>query len=336
MNSSWKLEKKGISEMAKSVYEKYAVRKPIYEAGPGIKKRQSPTMTFMSEKQTGAPYYIELGWIYDIPEPNPHIMEHVHDYDEIVLHWGGDHKRPQVLGGEIEFYIGGQPIAFNTTTGIFIPKGTPHGPLTWKKFEFPHIEMAMMLGTGDPFKGWGKSGIREEKAKLPKKTKDFDYEQYVIRSPMREAGGNFKSGRQSPTMTYMSRTQINVANYYIEFGWIWGIVDPSLPKMVHDNLDEIVLHIGGDPKDPEDLGADMEFGMGDDLLQFNKSFGMWIPKGVMHGPLRWHEVRKPHIEMAIMLGAGTMMEGWAGSFFGPDGKRMQIGQRPPAPPPPAK
>jgi hypothetical protein len=318
--------------MAKSVYEKYAVRKPIYEAGPGVKNRQSPTMTFMSEKQAGAPYYIQLGWINGIPEPNPHIHEHVHEYDEIVLHWGGDSKQPQVLGGEIEFFIGGQPITFNTTTGIFIPKGIPHGPLTWKRFDFPHIEMAMMLGTGDPFKGWARSGIKDPKKSPPKKVKDYDYEQYVIRSPMREAGGNFKSGRQSPTMTYMSRTQINVASTYIEFGWIWDIVDPPLPRMVHDNLDEIVLHIGGDSNDPEDLGADMEFGMGDDMLQFNKSFGMWIPRGVVHGPLRWHKVRKPHIEMAIMLGAGTMMEGWAGSFFGPDGKRMPAGQRPPPPP----
>lgn len=316
--------------MAESQYEKYAVRKPVYEAGAGYKGRQSPTMTFMSEKQTGAPYYIELGWIHDIPDPNPHIHEHVHDFDEIVLHWGGDYTQPQVLGGEIEFYIGGQPITFNTTTGIFIPAGVPHGPLTWKKFEFPHIEMAMMLGTGDPMKGWGQSGISEARTSLPKKTEKFDYEQYVIRSPMREAGANFTRGRQSPTMTYMSRTQINVANYYIEFGWIWDKVVPGIPKMVHEKLDEIVLHIGGDPNDPEDLGADMEFGMGDDMLQFNTSFGMWVPRGVVHGPLNWHEVRKPHIEMAIMIGGGTLMEGWGDSFFGEDGIRRRFGNRPPA------
>ena len=318
--------------MAESKYEKYAVRKPLYEAGSGYKGRQSPTMTFMSEKQTGAPYHIQLGWIYEMPNPNPHIHEHVHDYDEIVIHWGGDFKRPQVLGGEIEFYIGGQPITFNTTTGIFIPAGVPHGPLTWKKFEFPYIEMTLILGCGDMMKIWGRSGIQEAKKALPKKTKEFDYEQYVIRSPMREAGANFTSGRQSPTMTYMSRTQINVANYYIEFGWIWDKVVPGIPRMIHDNFDEIVLHIGGDPNDPEDLGADMEFGMGDDLLQFNKSYGMWVPRGVVHGPLNWHKVRKPHIEMAIMLGAGTLMEGWGGSFFGEDGVRMRFsGQRPPAP-----
>jgi hypothetical protein len=308
--------------MTASKYEKYAVRKPLYEVGSGVKNRQSPAMTLMSEKQTGAPYYIEVLWIYGMPKPNPNANEHVHDYDEIVLHWGGDYKQPQVLGGEIEFYIGGQPITFNTTTGIYIPKGVPHGPLTWKKFEFPHVEMVMMLGTGDLSKGWGKSGITEKKKTLPKKTKDFDYEQYVIRSPMREAGGGQK-GRQGPTMTYMSHTQINVANTYIEFGWIWDRVTPPLPRMVHKKFDEIVLHIGGDPKNPEDLGADLEFDMGDEKLVFDTTFGMWIPRGVVHGPLIWHKYRHPHIEMAIMLGAGTMAEGWSGSFFGRDGKRVK-------------
>jgi hypothetical protein len=308
--------------MPGSEYERYAVRKPLYEAGPGIKNRQSPTMTFMSGKQVPeANYYIELGWIYDMPEPNPHIFEHVHDYDEIVLHWGGNPEVPQDLGGEIEFYIGGQPITFNTTTGIFIPKGTPHGPLTWKKFRFPHIEMAMMLGTGDPFNGWGESGISKPKEGIPEKKDKFDYEQYVIRSPMREAGRGFKTGRQSPTMTYMSSTQINIAKYYIEFGWIWGVVKPGIPEMAHKKYDEIVLHIGGDPDNPEDLGGTMEFGMGGDTLQFDTSYGMYVPRGLRHGPLNWLEVHKPFIEMAIMLDCGTMAEGWGDSFFTPPGQR---------------
>ncbi|HJX13873.1 MAG TPA: hypothetical protein VJ377_10180 [Dehalococcoidales bacterium] len=306
--------------MPKSQYEKYAVKKPNYEAGSGYQGRQSPTMTFMSGKQVPeVSCYIELGWIYEMPSPNPHIHEHVHDYDEIVLHWGGNPEIPQVLGGEIEFWVGGQPITFNTTTGMFIPRGVPHGPLIWKKFEFPHVEMAMMLGTGDPFKGWGQSGIREPKKGLPVKKDKFDYEQYAIRSPLREAGPSFKEGRQSPTMTYMSRTQINIVNYYIEFGWIWDVPKPGIPEMRHDKWDEIVLHIGGDPANPEDLGADMEFGMGGDLLQFDTSYAMYIPKGLNHGPLNWHRVRKPHIEMAIMLGAGTVKEGWEGSFFGRPG-----------------
>jgi hypothetical protein len=300
--------------MASSKWERYAVRKPIYEAGPGVKNRQSPTMTFLSSQQVPeANYYIELGWIYGLPDPNPHIHEHVHDYDEIILHWGGNPKIPQVLGGEIEFYIGGQPITFNTTTGIFIPAGTPHGPLTWKKFEFPHIEMAMLLGTGDPTKGWGHSGISVPGTAQPQKKKDFDYEQYVIRSPLRESAGG-QTGRQQPTMTYMNRTQVNASNTYLEFGWITGMVKPGVPTMVHNKYDEIVLHIGGNPDQPEDLGGTMQFGMGDDLLEFNTSYAMFIPRGTRHGPLIWQEVHSPFIEMAIMLNCGTAQEGWKDSF----------------------
>ena len=54
----------------------------------------------------------------------------------------------------------------------------------------------------------------------------------------------------------------------------------------------------------------MTFGIGGKEYKFDKNFAVFIPKGVMHGPLIWHEVRRPHIEMAIMLGAGTIKEGW--------------------------
>ncbi|HUT67877.1 MAG TPA: hypothetical protein VMW86_04935, partial [Dehalococcoidales bacterium] len=54
--------------MARIDYEKYLVRKPIYEAGGGYKGRQSPTMTYMSGVQVpGVRYYIEMGWTFDMP-----------------------------------------------------------------------------------------------------------------------------------------------------------------------------------------------------------------------------------------------------------------------------
>jgi hypothetical protein len=300
-------------------FENYAVRTPLYETNHGIKGRQSPTMTFMSEKQTGAPYYVELGWVHGIPDPNPHLGEHVHAHDEILVHWGGDYTQPQVLGGEIEFYLGGQRITFNTTTAIFVPAGVRHGPLTWKAFDFPHVQMSLSLGTGVP----PEEHRAIEVETPPLKTDPFDYEQYVVRSPMREQGaGYFTAGRQAPTMTYMSRKQIPQVRNYIEFGWIWDIVEPPIRKMVHDKYDEIVLHVGGDPQNPEDLGADLEYGMGDEALMFDTSFGMWVPKGTVHGPLVWHAVRNPHVEMAVMLGAGNLREFWADSFFDEENRQQ--------------
>lgn len=138
--------------MAASQYERYLVRTPLREVGAQSKTkgRLIPSQTYMSNALVpGSNTYIEFGWIYDVPDPNPHIHEHYHDYDEIVIHIGSDWENPRDLGGEIEYGFNGEPLVFDTTTALFIPRGTKHGPLTWRKVTRPHIEMAIVLGTGD-------------------------------------------------------------------------------------------------------------------------------------------------------------------------------------------
>ncbi len=303
--------------MSERAFSRFLIQKPLYEVGSGIKNRQSPAMTFLSSRQIPeADCYLQLSWIYGIPQPNSHLPEHTHDRDEIILYWGGSPEKPQDLGGEIEVYIGGQPITVYTTTSKFIPKGTPHRAPVWQKFRFPHIQMSLLLGSGSP--PVEKKEERQHRASkdAPEKAGDFDYEQYVVRSPLREAGrGYYKSGRQCPTMTYLSENQVNAAHCYLEFGWIWDIVEPNIGEMVHRQVDEIVLHIGGDPRNPEDLGADLEVGMGGELFTVSRSNAAFIPKGLRHGPLTWKKVRKPHIEMAIMLGAGSLKAGWDDAFL---------------------
>jgi len=295
-------------------YEKYLVRKPAYEDLAGIKNRQSPVMTILSDKQVpGCNHYIEAGWIYDIPEPNSAFPERVNDYDEIIIHLGGDHRMPQVLGGDVDFFVGGQSITFNTSTSFFIPRGTPYGPVTWKKFQNPHLQIAIKCGTGKA----GTPGVAKNAP--PVKKKDFDYEQYAIRSPMREAGAEFTAGRTSPTMTMMSGVQIPGVKYYIEVGWTFGmpvsrIAGSGMPEMVHRKFDEIVLHIGGDPSHPEELGGEVEFYVGGQPLLFNTTSALFIPTSVKHGPLALKKYEKPHLVMAIMCGAGTIKEGWGDSF----------------------
>ena len=141
--------------MAKSSYSKYLVTKPIYEAGPPVKGRQSPSMTLMSNTLVpGCNMYIELGWIWEMPVPNPHVHEHSHGFNEIVLHIGGEPNNPEDLGGEIEFVVEGEPLVFDKTSALYVPAGTKHGPLTWRKFSRPHVEMAIMIGTGSYKEGW--------------------------------------------------------------------------------------------------------------------------------------------------------------------------------------
>jgi hypothetical protein len=137
--------------MAKNSFRKNLVNTPHYEVGGNqvIKGRQNPTMTFMSNDLVpGSNTYIEVGWVYEMPEPNPHIHKHAHNYDEIVLHIGTDPAKPEDLGAKIEFWVGGEKLVIDRTSALFIPKGVEHGPLTWDKVERPHIQMVVMPGAG--------------------------------------------------------------------------------------------------------------------------------------------------------------------------------------------
>ncbi len=139
--------------MAEKKYGKYMVKKPAREVNvmvPGkIKGREYPTMTYMSNDLVpGCNVYLEFSWIWAMPDPNPHILEHTHNYNELVLHIGSDPKNPEDLGAEIEYVLGGEPLIIDKTSAIFVPKGVKHGPLTWKSVDRPHIQMAIMLGAG--------------------------------------------------------------------------------------------------------------------------------------------------------------------------------------------
>jgi len=134
--------------MAKTRYGKYVVQKPAYEVIPKFEvKNRIPAMTLMSDNLVpGTKMYVETGWVLGMPDPNPHIGEHTHDYDEIILHIGTDPSNPEDLGGEIEIGMDGEPVTINKTSAIYVPKGVKHGPLIWKKFKKPHLEMTIMIG----------------------------------------------------------------------------------------------------------------------------------------------------------------------------------------------
>jgi len=136
--------------MSKKHIGKYLVSKPAYEVVPPFEvKGRIPAMTLMSNNLIpGSHMYVEAGWVLAMPDPNPHIGEHAHSYDEIVIHLGIDPKNPEELGAEIEFVVDGKPLSIEKTSSVFVPKGVKHGPLTWKRFDKPHLEMTIMIGAG--------------------------------------------------------------------------------------------------------------------------------------------------------------------------------------------
>jgi len=137
--------------MKESPQKKTLVTKPAYEVGrnTAVTGRRLPSMTYMSnEFVPGCDVYVEYGWIWAVPDPNPLIGEHTHDYDQIALHIGTDPKNPEDLGAEFEMVIDGETVTINKTHSLYLPKGLKHGPITWKRVDRPVIEMTITLGGG--------------------------------------------------------------------------------------------------------------------------------------------------------------------------------------------
>jgi hypothetical protein len=154
---------------------------------------------------------------------------------------------------------------------------------------------------------------------MPKKS----YKKNLVDKPAYEVGSQqVIKGRQNPTMTFMSNDLVPGSDTYIEIGWVYEMPSPN-PHIHNHSHDypEIVLHIGTDPKHPEELGGKIEFMVGGEKLVIDKTSALFIPKGVDHGPLTWKSVEKPHIQMVVMPGAGTVKESNPAGYIPADKKK---------------
>ena len=156
--------------------------------------------------------------------------------------------------------------------------------------------MAIMIGAGTAKEAWGeRSGIRKPKTELPRKTDGVDYEKYVVRKP---AHGHGACG-----LIVMDKDLVREADHHIELGWMRRTADGDVhgAEAVHDR-NEIIFHIGGDVNNPLDLGGEVVFVMGGQSLASAKTCGLWVPKGVEHGPFTLKRLEKPYIQMTFVIG----------------------------------
>lgn len=140
----------------------------------------------------------------------------------------------------------------------------------------------------------------------------------LIEEPLREVGAALAGvikGHTTPTLTWMSDELIPGYNAYMEYGWIWEMPEPNphIHEHTHD-YDEFIIHIGTDPHDPQDLGAEIEFVVGDTTFVITKTSTLFIPQGLKHGPVIWKRVDRPHIQMGIFPTVGDMRKTNVGGY----------------------
>jgi len=68
---------------------------------------------------------------------------------------------------------------------------------------------------------------------------------------------------------------------------------------VHD-FDEVLAVFGSNSEESHDLGAELEFWLGDEKHVITKSCIIFIPRGLQHGPIGFTRIDRPVFQFGIM------------------------------------
>lgn len=147
------------------------------------------------------------------------------------------------------------------------------------------------------------------------------YEKYIVRQPTRAQHGvslaawsTVPDSRTAPPFMFLQGGKpINGVNHMLEFMWIWKDTatgaTPEKPPHKQD-CDEIFLFLGTNRDDPNDLGAEVEFWLGEgdeaDKLTFNTSSLIYVPAKLLHLPIIYRRVKKPLLLIVIGINAGDL------------------------------
>jgi hypothetical protein len=148
---------------------------------------------------------------------------------------------------------------------------------------------------------------------------ESQYEKYVVRKPIPPDlsinWGRADLGIILPYFFLKPEGPLKEANTLLEYVWItedcaFGVTEEKPPHK--HNCEEIFLFLGTNPKDSDDLGAEVEFWLGEgeatEKIKCDTSAVIFIPKDLLHLPFFCRNVRKPLLHMVIGLNIGEMLK----------------------------
>ncbi len=129
--------------------------------------------------------------------------------------------------------------------------------------------------------------------------KNSSYDKYVVYVPKKSA-----PDAPFPFLTLMSNELVPECNTEVTLNWVAKIPEPKSDRPLshaHD-YDELILNIGTDPTNPEDLGAEVIGFLGDQKHVLNKTSAVFIPRNVQHGIAGFNKLHRPYLLINVKLG----------------------------------
>lgn len=128
------------------------------------------------------------------------------------------------------------------------------------------------------------------------------YEKYIVRKALELDA----SAREIFSSDLIANAKTKIEYLYITGDTKIGTGE-DFPPHKHE-YEEIFLFLGTDPQDTGNLGAEVEFwlGQGDDRekVVINTSSAVYVAPGVVHFPQIWKNVKRPVMLMVIMPTTG--------------------------------
>ena len=141
------------------------------------------------------------------------------------------------------------------------------------------------------------------------------YEKYIVRKALRPR--DFLDPMAAGFMTMPPLIFLNGdkpvmgSNQFLEVVWIWdegaAAVNPDRPPHSHE-FDEVFVFLGSNREDPNDLGGEVEFWLGEgkdtEKYLLNTSTCIFVPRGLVHLPMIFTKVKRPFLLITFGVNMG--------------------------------
>lgn len=109
-----------------------------------------------------------------------------------------------------------------------------------------------------------------------------------------------KKPEEGMSVLYLDSEVLDGA-FYVAGSWYWPRQIPPVPladrpnpvKPHQHDFDEVLALFGTNRDDPHDLGGELEVWLGGEKHIVTKSCIIFIPKGLIHGPIGFNRIDRP-------------------------------------------
>ncbi len=251
-------------------------------------------------KVAGASFYMECLWAWGgVTTAGTTEEPHHHEFDEVIGFIGTDPDHPQKLDAKMEIILGDETHFLTNSCLVYIPAGMKHCPLTLREVNRP-----LFWFTLAPISRYGRTNLTGDQA-TPRQPSRFvpplpdaagsRYARYIITRPkprVNEKPPEELTARVNRVVSLDS--EISPGAFYADFVWVWsGDLTIATEPHTHD-FDEMIGLVGlGSETNPRAINGDLSVSLEDEKYHFMQSSLIFVPRGTLHGPVNFSNIKKP-------------------------------------------